>query len=289
MSRPPAGRLAAALATAAMAAATFVMAVPTAQAVPGLIRVTASTPTDATSPKLVTASCPRGTATLDGGATIHGGGGNAEVRITGLVPQPSGFRASASAGTAGYPGAWSLTAYAICSPPPPGYGISSGHDTAASTQWWRTFNGGCPIGKRLIGFGAEALDTSGDPATGVALQILKPNANLQRFLGQAYRVDDDYRHPWQLWGYSVCADPLPGQVRVVEHPDTSGGSVATATCPEGTRVHGVGGLINAAPGEVGLVGMYPTTDLTRVLTFGEEVTGSSGHTWHPLSYAICAE
>jgi hypothetical protein len=289
MGNQPIGRMAAAAVAMVTACATLTVAAPAAQAVPGLQRVAASSSTDATSPKSVKAHCPRGTRVIDGGATISGGGGNAQVRLTGLAPEGDGFRATASAGTAGYRGQWRLTAYAICAYPLPGLGVSSGWDPPGMTdQWWKSFTGGCATGQKLLGFGAEVIDRDGNPATGVALQILRPLEDLTQWHAQAFRVDDDYHEAWALQGYSVCADPVPGQVHVVGYQEQPGVAVAKATCPRGTTLHAMGGLINAAPGKVALTGVYPSTDLTNTLAFAEEVAGGAGVTWQPISYAICA-
>jgi hypothetical protein len=277
--------VAASLVVGLMAVINLTVASP-AQAVPGLQRVAATSVADAQSPKVVTAQCPRGTRALDGGATIVGAE-EGKVWLNGMIAWNSSFTATASA-AAGYRGEWRLTTYAICAPELPGMILRAGTAVGSPEQWWRSISVSCPEGLSLIGLGAVARDHHWNPATGVALQVLLPREDLTSFVAQAYLVDDTYQGNWHLAAHAVCAPTPPGLVRIAGQPESPGAPVAKATCPVGTKLHGMGGLLSTTPGTVALVGMYPATDLSDTLTFGAEL-GAGGKGIHPWSYAICAQ
>lgn len=288
MARKALGRIAGAVLTIALTSTVgLVAATGPALAVPGMEMVTAVSALNTESPKEVAAQCPRGSLVLDGGAYLTGGG-QGNVHLTALRPNGDAFRAVAVASNREFRGSWQLHSYAICSSMSEPIRWGASRTTALSTQYWRNGTINCTNDRKVVGLGAEVRDGNGNPATGVALHIIQPSDDLTRAYAAAFRIDDNYQESWQLTMWVICAEPpLPGLTLVKGHGQVPGGPAA-ATCPTGTRVHGVAGLINAAPTQALITGMYPSGDLTSTVTIGHDIVGGANQTWLGVSYAICA-
>jgi hypothetical protein len=272
------------LAAGLTTAAALVAATP-AQAVPGLQQITVTSANNSQSVKSGTATCPAGTVVLDGGAFIFGNAGG-QVRLSGLRQVVTifgtGFQATATEDSTGFGGNWRLSTYAVCAPMPAGW-QQVWTTSATNSQSWRSSVVTCPTGKKVIGAGAVV----NNGYTGVELHTIYPTPDLDAVIAQAYEVEGGHGSSWSLTAYAICANPLPGLVRVVGDalaPEVPAG----ATCPGITRLHGLGGLINAAPGEVFLTAMYPAANLTSTTTIGAEDQNGTPVAWAPVAYAICA-
>jgi hypothetical protein len=84
---------------------------------------------------------------------------------------------------------------------------------------------------------------------------------------------------------------VPGAQRVDSPPSLTNSvpvKSATATCPPGKQVTGVGGEITGGLGEVSMNRLEPDTALKSVTVRAEEVGGNSGRQWSVQAYAMCA-
>ena len=84
---------------------------------------------------------------------------------------------------------------------------------------------------------------------------------------------------------------VPGAQRVDSPPSLTNSvpvKFATATCPAGKQVTGVGGEITGGFGEVSMNRLEPDATLKSVTVRAEEVGGNSGRQWSVQAYAMCA-
>ena len=84
---------------------------------------------------------------------------------------------------------------------------------------------------------------------------------------------------------------VPGAQRVDSPPSLTNSvpvKFATATCPAGKQVTGVGGEITGGFGEVSMNRLEPDAALKSVTVRAEEVGGNSGRQWSVQAYAMCA-
>jgi hypothetical protein len=112
-------------------------------------------------PMLATAAvCPPAERVLGSGALISDG-----AREVGLqVARPSGpgdiARAQAHEESNGYANDWSLTAYAVCAPPPSGYEVIFGPSDEELSEPVKTAFAGCTGTRRVIGAGAAITNVA---------------------------------------------------------------------------------------------------------------------------------
>lgn len=90
--------------------------------------------------------------------------------------------------------------------------------------------------------------------------------------------------------YARCGDPVRNLQRIAiqstpqasENPKT-----ANTTCPEPTRLYGLGAEITGGLGNVVLDDLTPTSTLTGINVTAYE-TGTYNGNWRLTGYAICA-
>lgn len=139
------------------AGAVIAPASPASAAVPGLVRVTATSVSNSTDFHSATATCPAGKVLTGTGYELNG------VTGEGVVDdfRPNGGVAAAP--TAVTVGAyesdatalnWSATAYAICANPLPGL-VRASTVGASNSLDFRSVVANCPVGKVLTGAGYE--------------------------------------------------------------------------------------------------------------------------------------
>lgn len=258
-----------------------------AGAVTGLERVSVQSVESYSLTKSIRVSCPVGKVAIDGGALITGAKAD-EVRLTGLRAWGSTFRAQAAvrdSGDALIPvPMWGMSVTAICAPE---HGGVTHHRAASrpSTNPERFGSVQCPAGQLLIGLGAEIHDWAGQPARGVALHALLPAADLTSMSAQAFRVDGTYTESWSMTAYASCLGAVLGLQLVTGQPGPTG--LATASCPSGTELHGLGGGHGVGQGQLALYGMLPVSS-TGMLLLGWATTEDAPDDWVTTPYAICA-
>jgi hypothetical protein len=220
----------------------------------------------------VTALCPAGKQVVGGGGWTWAG----VAVLTRLAPTRNGptgrhgYRVAA-AQVGPTPRDWSVSAYAFCADPVPGYELVI-RSTGYSTGNVQTVDPPCTTGKRVLGAGAEIHWRSGQPRVGVGLQIASADDLGVRVHTQARRtVTGTAPTDWRLTGYAICANPPLGYT-VLSNTSSADDSEETkwadVDCPLGRlmwhlpyerwRLLSIGGAVsNAAPGNAGLTQVTP--------------------------------
>jgi hypothetical protein len=269
------------------ATATVLMATPAA-ALPGLILVRSTTvgPTPG-GLYYAEAACPAGTQRTGGGARASDG----TARLAASIPEfDSGALWSGAALGNGNPST-SVTAYAICASGMSGYEIVLAADLPPVGSSMAAAAATCPGGKRVIGAGGSNAGQPGYVVDGIWIQPDLSGVYVRTLRSPGATPDTA---PYAL-AFAICIDPVPGQQRVVAATPNSTSSTKSisVSCPSGTRLHGLGGMLGGGAGRVGLQSLNPTSSPTRSLT-GASVTARVlfGTTyqaaWRAEVYGICA-
>ncbi|SCL34851.1 hypothetical protein GA0074692_3941 [Micromonospora pallida] len=268
---------------------------PASAAVPGLVRIFAASPTNSDDYRTVTATCPVGKVLVGTGYEITGGTG--EVVVDDFAPNGG----PASAPTAVTVGAyeadattanWLVAAYAVCANPLAGLVRISAVSSTDSNSF-HSATAACPTGKVLTGAGFELTGVTGE---GV-VDDFRPNGGTvsapTAVTVGAYEADT-FVGNWTATAYAICANPVPGLVRIaVTSPSNSDDfRSVTATCPNGKLLTGTGFEVNGALGEVVVDDFTPNggpaTAPTSVVSGAYEEDAFAGN-WDLRSYAICAD
>ena len=269
---------------------------PASAAVPGLVRVSATSVNDASNFKTVTATCPAGKQLTGTGYEIDGATG--EVVIDELVMNGSSVTAPTLLTVDAYeedPLAtpWSVTAYGICANPLPGLVRISAAGPTNSDDFHST-TATCPVGKTLTGAGFTRNGIAGEavvddflPNGGVAVA---PTA----ITVGAYETDPNFMFNWSLNAYAICADPLPGQSRALLSGGSSSADIhtTTAACPAGKRLTGGGFEVTGATGEAVVDDFRPdggtATAPDAIAVSAYEADPNYVPAWTLDTYGICA-
>ena len=259
-------------------------AAPTATAaVPGLVRVQATSGFNSVSKPSPVVTCPAGKRIVGVGAELNGAGG--QVIINEVVPNATltSARAIAYEDASGYAGSWSVTVYANCANPLPG--LIRVVAPSATNSFAKSITAACPAGRYVLG---GAFYVAGGFGRVVTTNV-NPNIGLQSVTATAYETNAGTGLAWAVGAIAICAAPLPGLMR------SEGSSLAnslsfktvTTTCQPGYVATGggfyVGGAGQVIPDDIRL-SPTPTTH-----TFGayEDDTGYAGSTY-VQSRAVCA-
>ncbi|SCE67886.1 hypothetical protein GA0070558_102278 [Micromonospora haikouensis] len=252
-------------------------------AVPGLSIRTTTGPSNSVA-KSQSATCPTGTTVIGGGGAITGSGlGQVGMDIMLPLAGGSAYSVTGREDENGVAGNWAVTASTLCAPAPSGLVTVSGSSAPSfGTSNW--FEKSCPAGKHAIGVGGAVVGASNSE---VILEDLRIQQNSVVVAG----VEDGtgFAGSWWLDATAICADPLPGEQRVVDDSSYSSAAVQSvvATCPAGTRVHGVGGEILGGEGQVRLTEMRATSSTAVTVRAMEDENGFSSN-WKVRAYAVCA-
>ncbi|WP_432901406.1 hypothetical protein ACQP1S_30525 [Micromonospora matsumotoense] len=254
-------------------------------AVPGLLIRTTVGPSNSVA-KSQNAVCPTGTTVIGGGGAITGSGlGQVGMDIMQPLAGAGLYSVTGREDPNGVAGNWAVTASAICAPAPLGLEVVTGHSASNSVnpKFLELF---CPVGKRAIGGGGAAL-ALGSGASDVLLEDLRIHQSSVTVAG--VEAGNAFAGNWSVDASVICVNPLAGEQRVtVDSADNSTASrTVTATCPAGTRLHGVGGEIVGGEGQVRLTEMRPTSSTTATVRAAEDENGFSGN-WKVRAYAVCA-
>jgi len=103
----------------------------------------------------------------------------------------------------------------------------------------------CPLGKKVLGGGGRIFDGEGF----VTLARLMPDPDRDQY--EVWAIEDyfGYGADWDVEAYAICGEPLSGLEYVnagTFAPPGSNYVEVTATCPEGKRAVGAGGIIGYA-------------------------------------------
>lgn len=272
---------------------------PASAAVPGLVRISASSVLNQSEDfKDVTATCPTGKNLVGTGFEITGGQARGEVVLDDLRPNGSPTTAPTAVSVRAHEADpisvnWGVQAHAICANSNATLRRFSATSILNGSEDFKTATATCPVGKKLVGTGAEITGGRGE----VVLDDLRPNggptlAPTAVTVG-AYEAEP-YMPDWTVTAYAICADPLPGLVQVTDSSDNSSTSPRAALmfCPTGKKLLGQGAEITGATGEVVFHALRSNGSPTVAPTFAfveayEEDPFTP--TWTVTVYAICAD
>jgi hypothetical protein len=283
------GRLAlVGVATLALSALT-VVSPPPAQAVPGLQLVSASSGHNSLAGKQVQALCPAGLQVVGAAASVQDGQG--EVILTGYRPVAGRafhyVEAAAHEDDTGYASNWSITAYALCSPPIPGWELN--HVTGATGSG---SNGGaialCGTGKLPLGLGGWVTNAG-------AGQVILNDVYLTSNDGVGARAVENeggYEGLWNVTAYAICSPPIPGHQAVYQSKPASGWNSVNPkslvlACPPGTQVHGVGARISGSTQDTTFSDLMPAANLTSVTFTAREDEDGEPDGWQLQAILVC--
>lgn len=272
-----------AMVVAALGAVAPAQADPGTARVPSPVRVANTSPSDSSTVKTVTVSCPRNAPRVYGtGATVTNGGD--AVILAAITPNLLLTDVTARAvESVPYAGAWSVTVYAVCGPDT--RNLQRIHFTSDASSANKTVRVTCPAGLRLYGTGAELDNGLGR----VFFSGIVPNSGLTEVIVTA--VENGFvPWNWSVTGYAICGNPAARMTRVAASSainSLSDKSVITPFCPGGTHVHGVGAQTDFGFGFVFINDMQPNLFLFRA-TAGASERGNFLGLWRVTSYAICS-
>lgn len=238
--------------------------------------------------KSFTATCPAGKRVVGVGGDIGHGGGWGEVVMRAIAPNAAltAMTVSAVEDENGTSDTWSLAGTAVCAAPVPGLeriAVLSATNSANG----KTATAACPTGKRLLGAGGDIVGAPGQ----VEMDDIIPNAALTSVSVRGLEDQNGASATWRVGAYAICANPVAGLVRIVATSvtDSADGKAATATCPAGKQVTGVGGDNIGGAGQVVMDDFIPYPNpATSVQVLGnEDETGTTAN-WSVTAYAICA-
>jgi hypothetical protein len=295
----------------ALLATTTVFAGPASAAVPGLERISATTPADSVGGKTVVARCPSGKVTIGAGGAVTGAYDGdvfiSQIRPGSNVPDTLFDRVTVSAfedpdGTALN---WSVTAIAICVDNTPGLGLVRVlAATPFNSSSPKVVSANCPADKRVVGTGGIVSQEAPGPGGPVPvpgqrvgfIDHISPTTTLTpltRVRVNAYEPPPDgTTRNWSLTAIAICAKPPPGlQPISLQTPASSSGAKTVVTgCPSGKTVIGAGGgRVSGALGQIAVQGIAPSTGggsgNVTVTALEHEATANE---WAAEVFAICA-
>jgi len=232
--------------------------------------------------KTVTASCPPGQKVFGPGGTIDMGLG--EVVLDEIVPSADLTSVTVQGLEHGNSSRnWDVTAYAICADPVD-YMLLVSDDSPQNTSSPKNVTVECPLGLRVYGLGAEIINGQGN----VTLDDLDIDESLTFVDVGAYGWHGTtVSNSWAVRAYAVCGTPTPTMVRKkAQQLTTSPNTVVySPSCPNGTRLTGIGGELSGAQGDAVFDDLKPELDDDRAYVQAQDI-GAGG--WTTSAYGVCA-
>ncbi|MDG4808090.1 hypothetical protein O7634_15145 [Micromonospora sp. WMMD1120] len=188
------------------AGAVLTPASPASAAVPGLVRIAATSASDSADFHSATATCPVGKVLTGTGYELNG------VTGEGIVDdlRPNGGPATAPTAvtvgayeTEAFAGNWSVTAYAICANPVAGL-VRVTATGASNSLDYHSVTATCPVGKVLTGTGYELNGVTGEGVVDDFRPNGGPAAAPTSVLVGAYESDATALN-WSVTAYAICA------------------------------------------------------------------------------------
>jgi hypothetical protein len=255
--------LLAAAAVVLSAAAAVVVTAGTAQAVPGVSFVSATSAFNSASPKLITADCPVGTVALGGTAEVTGAEGQVLIQSAFPMWNPGAFKhqfvVKAEEDLTQTDKLWSVTSGVYCAS-----GIAVQYVTASSlldSDPVKSVPVACPEGKKVVGMGGQVstgthspAPTVGDlPDARVEFNGMEVNADLNtvtaRAVEEAAGLGGTFGGSWAVAAVAACANEF--DVYGVEHRSWTSRASTTDTksrvdfaCTAGKSVVSMGSVVD---------------------------------------------
>jgi hypothetical protein len=236
--------LAAVVAMVAGTAAVQVISAGPAAAIPGLRTVSFVGPPQSDSSAGVLVNCPDGLQVIGGGAILNGNTSD-KVFLTASAPLEGGkvWWASAAEVAPGWDGIWSITGYATCATPLPGWELRYGNSGPGAATFKTSYTTTCTGHKKVFSAGAEINAPTGQ----VGLTTIRPDGPLTIGRASARVAPGGFWDDWSVTSIAICANPVPGQQNLSEF---NSDAVAFVGCTGRTTMDsygGGGGLIDLGP------------------------------------------
>jgi hypothetical protein len=170
--------------------------------IPGLYLAGGSGPAGSATVQSADAVCAPGSVALGGGGLVRNAGFQADLRT--VAPSQTGDRFTAVGGedVDGYDNSWSMVAYAICAPRPPGYQIHVETNPGSPTASRKAFTSNCPAGTRLRGSGVATDPTAGG---GIGLEQVFPQTQLTATQALAVATEPITADWGPIQVFAICA------------------------------------------------------------------------------------
>ena len=141
----------------------------------------------------------------------------------------------------------------------------------------------CPAGSSVVGGGGRIVDGDGFVIMSGAYPV-----SAQSYRVAAHEIAGGYGAAWELHAFAICTAP-PDDYQIVEYTDSAATAYplerkATANCPFGTDVLGVGARLNNYLGQESLQKVQPYQDYVEAVGVGVNAGDVT-----VTAYAICAE
>jgi hypothetical protein len=146
--------------------------------------------------------------------------------------------------------------------------------TSPATTANKAVTAGCPAGTRAYSTGASVDHPADGRVVIDKIETLKDRRGVMVSAKSLGTVT-----PWRVTAYAVCAQPVLSQRQadsVVQQGDTD-------SCPGGTRLTGLGGVISHSTGNEGLSALEPNVALTQASVNASGGTGP----WTVAALAMC--
>jgi hypothetical protein len=268
------------LGVAALLGASLAAVLPAAvahAAVPGLVQVQAASVSNSVG-KSVTVACPAGKLLVNAGGYVTGVVG--EVVLDDITPN-AGLGSVTVTGyeTDGTAANWQVHAVASCADPLPGQRLV--FNSSPNNSLNKAVTVTCPTGTNVIGLGSQTWGASlGD----VIPDRITPNLGLTSVTVSA-REDGTVTRNWQLSAYAICAQPLPGLVRVAASTVSSVNKVEAVNCPPGTVALGAGAQVSGAADDAMFGSMLPGATTAGATGIEEDPVAAP---WTLTAVGVCA-
>jgi hypothetical protein len=149
----------------------------------------------------------------------------------------------------------------------------------------------CPAGKILVGAGGRISGGLGE----VTFDDIRPNGSTidpPTAVTVRGHESDPFTGNWAVTAFAVCANPIPGAVRIAatSPSDSATFKDVTAACPAGKVLTGTGAEITDGIGEVVFDDIRPngnTIDPPTAVTVRGHETEAFANSWRVTAYAIC--
>ena len=259
-------------------------AAPAAAAVPGIEMVSNSGLYNSYD-KTTTVNCPKGKKVIDAGGYLDTFSG--KVIMDDVFPDPNlNFVNVTGLETDSYSADWGARAYAVCANPLPGLEWVEAQ-TVSNSVSPKTLTVACSPGKTVLGNGYALTGASGEAWVDEAV----PNGDENHAATQVSLIGvegDSYGGNWDLEGFLICADRLPGQ-RVLRDSNTTAThhDLAAMYCVDSDQVAtGATAEIHNGTGTVVLNQDFLSYGTS--IAKGVESDGSDPD-WYITTYIFCAD
>ena len=169
-----------------------------AKPLPGLRIVPATSTGGSATTRTVTAACPAGDRLVGTGYEV--GSGQGQVGVDVLFPSQFSAKVSAVEDGSGYTGNWTLTSYAVCADPLPGYNIAT-QSTAPVSSPAASAAAKCLPGTKVIGTGARVTGGEGQ----VLIESIYGTQSQVNMV--AAEDEDGFPGNWFVIAWAICATP----------------------------------------------------------------------------------